>query len=180
MFARQTGENIFILLVFHIDLQNHRRFSEQRKSSYIFEAAIRYKRAPCAAVNGPGDLLKLPHHRPNQPRAIIIRCLVPPTPQSGSWLGNLITSYATQWNGRGLGVSHWGLDFESSQELHFALTCIFFFLFVVFFSCLCVESENLLMKAAVDGDEMSMPSADGSQSISHVGNATVELLGTWV
>lgn len=27
------------------------------------------------------------------------------------------------------------------------------------------------MKAAVDGDEVSMPSADGSQSISHVGNA---------
>lgn len=52
----------------------------------------------------------------------------------------------------------------------------------IFYFQLRVESENLLMKAAVDGDgdEVSMPSADGSQSISHVGNATAELLWTRV
>lgn len=63
----------------------------------------------------------------------------------------------------------WGFrGLEPSEELHFVLTCIFWFVGFFFFR---VESENLLMKAAVDGDEVSMPSADGSQSISHVGNA---------
>lgn len=62
----------------------------------------------------------------------------------------------------------WFRGLEPSEELHFALTCIFLVCWFFFFR---VESENLLMKAAVDGDEVSMPSADGSQSISHVGNA---------
>lgn len=75
--------------------------------------------------------LKLPHHRPNQPRAIIIRCLSP-TPRVGSGKPDNVLCNAMKWARFWVSLLWVFRGLEPSEELHFALTCIFWL--VGFFS----------------------------------------------